>query len=96
MSEQIVDNEAERRYEIHVDGVMRGFVAYEEEPAGVRALVRTEVLPGSEGAGMGGRLVLGTFALLREQGHQMRPVCPFVAKTVQRNPEFETLVAAQA
>lgn len=96
MSEQIVENQTERRYEIHVDGAMRGFVTYEEDPTGVRALVRTEVLPGNEGSGMGGRLVLGTFALMREQDLRMRPVCPFIVKTLQRNPEFGDLVGDES
>lgn len=96
MSELIRDNAQERRYEIEVDGEIRGYIEYEDEPTGARALVHTKVLPGNEGTGMGGRLVLGTFALMLDHGQRMNPVCPFVAKTLQRNPEFDSLVAPEA
>lgn len=93
MDEQVVDNPAAHRYEMQVDGEVRGYIEYEDEPTGARALVHTAVLPGNEGTGMGGRLVLGTFALMRERGQPLNPVCPFVAKTLQRNPEFADLAA---
>lgn len=96
MSEQVIDNTSATRYEIQVDREVRGFIDYEDAPNGARALVHTEVLPGNEGTGIGGRLVLGAFVLMKDHGQLMRPVCPFVVKTLQRNPEFETLVAPEA
>lgn len=93
MSEQVIDNADAHRYEIHVDGQIRGYIEYADEADGARALVHTAVLPGNEGTGMGGRLVLGTFTLMRERGQPLNPVCPFVAKTLQRNPEFADLAA---
>jgi hypothetical protein len=54
----VVDNPAELRYELEVDGRLAGILRYRAEP-GLVVLVHTDVDPAFEGRGLGGRLVAG-------------------------------------
>ena len=52
---RVVDNPAELRYELEVDGTLAGVLRYRAEP-GTVVLVHTDVHPAFEGRGLAGRL----------------------------------------
>ncbi len=85
------DNEVEGRFELFVDGVPAGLLAYEVQ-GGAYALTHTEIEPGFEGRGMGSQLISHALDQLRENGHGVLPYCPFVLSYLQRHPEYLDLV----
>jgi predicted GNAT family acetyltransferase len=87
----VLDNPAELRYELRVDGEPAGLIRYRTEP-GVVVLVHTEVFPSAEGRGLGSRLVAGALDDIRARGLKVVPLCPFAAAYVRRHPEYGDLV----
>ena len=88
---QLVDNPAELRYELEVDGTLAGILRYRTEP-GLVVLVHTDVDPAFEGRGLGGRLVAGALDDIRARGLRVVPLCPFAAAYIRRHPEYADLV----
>jgi predicted GNAT family acetyltransferase len=87
----VVDNPAELRYELEVDGRLAGILRYRVEP-GLVVLVHTDVHPAFEGRGLGGRLVAGALEDIRARGLRVAPHCPFAAEYIRRHPEYADLV----
>lgn len=93
MSEVTIVHDADgSRYELYADGERAGFIRYRQGP-GVRDFVHTEVDERYSGQGLGSRLVAGALDDLPE-GTGVIPTCPFVARYLQRHPEYAHLVRA--
>ncbi|GAA1269393.1 GNAT family N-acetyltransferase [Sphaerisporangium rubeum] len=91
---EVTDNEEARRYEITVDGRLAGFVRYRRRP-GQLVFTHTEIDEEFEGQGLGGRLVGAALGAARDAGVTVVPVCPFVAKYVERHPEYRDVIAEE-
>jgi predicted GNAT family acetyltransferase len=91
MADEVTDNADERRYEIHSDGELAGYLLYGSRP-GLLALIHTEIKPEFEGAGLGGTLVRGALDNARDRGMSVLPFCPFVNSWIERHPEYTDLV----
>jgi predicted GNAT family acetyltransferase len=91
MVDVVTNNEAESRYEIHVDGALAGFLEY-RTVGDVLALVHTEVDEAYAGQGLGAQLA--KFALDDAQARDVKisPICPFVAKYIDKHPEYRVTV----
>jgi uncharacterized protein len=89
----VSDNEEQRRYEVHLDGVLVGHVRYVRR-GGRAYFVHTEVDLGHEGAGLGSTLVRGALEAQRERDELVVPLCPFVRGYVERHPEYADVVDA--
>lgn len=91
MVDVVTNNEAESRYEIHVDGALAGFLEY-RTVGEVLALVHTEVDEAYAGQGLGAQLA--KFALDDAQARDVKisPICPFVAKYIDKHPEYRVTV----
>ena len=87
----VVDNPEELRYELRVGDEVVGQIRYATEP-GLVVLIHTEVAESVEGKGLGSVLVRGALDDLRARGLRIVPVCPFVAASVRRHPEYADLV----
>jgi predicted GNAT family acetyltransferase len=94
MENVVRDNKREQRFELELGEGKTAFIQYAEAGEGVVELMHTEVPEEFEGKGIGGRLVKGTFELLREENLQMVPTCRFVAVYLQRHPEYQSLAAS--
>jgi uncharacterized protein len=88
----IRDNTVEDRFELFVNGMPAGVLAYRMRGEKY-ALLHTEIDPEFEGRGMGSRLIAGTLDQIRTAGHSMLPICPFVLSFLQRHPEYLDLVS---
>jgi uncharacterized protein len=91
VADEVRDNPDERRYEIHSDGELAGYLVYGSR-AGLIALVHTETLPEFEGRGLGGKLVRGALDDARAREMSVLPFCPFVNGWIERHPEYTDLV----
>lgn len=91
MSEpQLVKNNDDNRYELHLDGEQIGFIDWTRDD-NVVELVHTEV--DADHGGEGHAATLADFALgdIRDEGLMVKPTCPYVAKHIERNPEFGSI-----
>lgn len=57
-------------------------------------LIHTEVQPGFEGRGVGGRLARAVFDDARARGLRVVPKCPFIVRWLERHPEQHDLLAS--
>jgi predicted GNAT family acetyltransferase len=91
MVDVVNNNEAESRYEVHVDGALAGFLEY-RTIGDVIALVHTEVDEAYAGQGLGGRLAKFALDDAQARGVKVSPLCPFVAKYIDKHPEYRVTV----
>jgi predicted GNAT family acetyltransferase len=80
-----------RYYEAYLDGERVGELAYEQHDDVVTA-IHTEVDPGTEGKGIGGRLAQTLLDEARAAAQQVVPLCPFVKGWIERHPDYADLV----
>lgn len=86
----VTNNEAENRYELHVDDQ----VAFAEYMRAKERIVftHTEVPGNLEGEGIASRIVKFALDDAREHGWAVVPLCPFVASYIRRHPDYRDLV----
>lgn len=90
---EIANNEAERRWEVTIDGKVVAFADYRTRPGRV-IFTHTEVNPDFEGRGIGSRLARAALddAVAREL--RITLYCPFIRTYVDRHPEYEPSIDA--
>jgi predicted GNAT family acetyltransferase len=86
----IVNNRAEHRYELTVDGHLAA--TYYEIADGVITFVHTEVPPELGGKGIGSRLIKGALDQVRADGLKVIAQCPFVKAFIGKNPAYQDLL----
>ena len=91
MTGPVLDNAAARRFELAA-GEAVAFVDYQRKDGWVE-LIHTEVPAALEGKGIGSALARGTLDLLRSEGAAVQPTCSFIARHIERHPEYEGMVA---
>lgn len=78
---------------LDTEGVVAGEVEYRRD-GNTLQLVRAEVPPERRGEGLGIALVRETLEMIRDEQHgSIQPICPFIAKFMVKNPEFQALRA---
>jgi predicted GNAT family acetyltransferase len=88
---EVRDNLERARYELVVDGSVVAFVQYNMR-GGRLILVHTEVDPARSGHGLASQLVKGALDDIRARALCIVPICPFVERFIQRNPQYDDLV----
>jgi predicted GNAT family acetyltransferase len=92
---RVVDDAAQRRYRLLVDGQPMGFVAYHlDAEAGRITFQHTEVAPALAGRGLGGLLAAHVLDDARARGLRVVARCPFIASYVRRHARYHDLVDA--
>jgi predicted GNAT family acetyltransferase len=91
MAIDVTDNPQRHRYDLTVDGVAAGHVAYRADP-GIIDLIHTEVYDEFEGRGLGGKLASAVLDDVRARGLKLVPSCPFIASYIDSHPEYQDLV----
>jgi uncharacterized protein len=86
----VVDNPAQNRFEMPVDGELA--TVYYRHQGDDLVLVHTEVPQALSGRGVGSTLAQGVFDLLRAQHRKAILTCPFLVKWANRHPEVSDLV----
>jgi predicted GNAT family acetyltransferase len=81
------------RYVLTEGDAVLGEVEYVQDGT-VLSLLRAEVPVELRGQGLGVPLVRGTLEAIRDEGGlSVIPVCPYIAKFMMKNPEFQDLRA---
>ena len=81
----VVDNEAESRFEVSIDGHVAELVYRRHGDRLV--LAHTGVPDELEGRGVGGMLVNAAIERAVEQGLTVVPQCPFARRWLERHPD---------
>jgi uncharacterized protein len=90
MSEGVRNNTALNRFELEVDGQLA--VAYYRMTPGVITFVHTEVPQALSGRGIATKLIRGALEMVRAQGVEVVPQCPFVSAFMGKHPEYNDLL----
>ena len=90
MTIEVVDNEAESRFEARIAEQLA--IANYRLENGVMTFTHTEVPEEFQGEGIGGQLAHAALEKARAKGVKVRPLCPFIADYIKRNPEFQDLL----
>ena len=89
----IVNNEAEQRFEGHVQGHI-AFLSYRRFPDRF-VIVHTEVPPAIEGKGIAGKLVATALDFARAAHLRVIPLCPYATGFIRKHPEYHDLLSAE-
>jgi len=81
------------RYELRDGERMIGELAYRRGDARI-VFTHAEVDEALEGRGYGSRMATTALDDARRDGLEVVPLCPFVARFIDRNPEYQDLLAA--
>jgi predicted GNAT family acetyltransferase len=87
MTEKIVKNQAEQRYELQVGDYM-AFARYHEVD-GVVQILHVEAPQELRGTGAAGRLMDGMMRLIRAEGRKAYPVCTYALAWLRKHPEYQ-------
>lgn len=91
-NQQITDNPAESRFELTVDGELAGFSEYKDN-GDVREFDHTVVHEEFQGNGLSKPLIKFSLDHARDNGLKIIPTCPAYEKFLQKNKEYQELVA---
>lgn len=80
------------RYQITSDGQTAGAAYYRLRPPDIVVFTHTEVDEAFEGKGLAGQMVKAALDDVRAQGKKVRALCPYVARYIERHPEYGDLV----
>jgi predicted GNAT family acetyltransferase len=86
----VVMNEAERRFEVKLDGEI-AFAEYRLIDHGI-ILPHTVVPEAFEGKGVGSALAKTALGYAREHGLKVIPLCTFMAGYISKHPEWRDVV----
>jgi predicted GNAT family acetyltransferase len=86
----VVDNPEESRFEAHVDGQI-AFVSYLRRDDTI-FFTHTEVPKELEGRGLGSVLARAVLERARAEHWKVVARCPFIAKYIERHPEYQAVL----
>ena len=88
----IVLNEAEHRFEMHVDGQMASEV-FERFPGGINYL-HTIVPEALSGRGIASAIAKHVLDYAAEHQLKVIPTCPYIRAYIEKHPQYQPLVLA--
>lgn len=88
---EILDDQDEHAYMIHVDGRRVGKAVYHMR-GGRHFFVHTEIDPDMNGRGLGRRLVEFALEDVKAKNGTVVPICPFFRAYLKRHPEYDELI----
>jgi len=87
---QVVDNPEASQFEAHVDGHV-ALVSYIKHGDSI-IFTHTEVPKELQGRGLAGILARAVLDRARAEGWRVVARCPFIAKYIERHPEYQSLL----
>lgn len=92
MSGEVIENAAENRFELALDGDDIAAAYYRIDENGNVVLTHTEVPSEYAGRGIGTKLAIGTFDLIRASGRKAVLRCSFMARFYTSHREYDDIV----
>jgi predicted GNAT family acetyltransferase len=92
-SSDVLDNAAESRFELALDGNDVAFANYRRTDSGALVIPHTEVPPAYRGQGIAGILAQGVFAIARARGIKLILRCSYMSAWLERHPDYADVVA---
>ncbi|MFD1881240.1 GNAT family N-acetyltransferase [Paracoccus pacificus] len=92
MPDDVIENPAEHRFELALDGEDIAAAYYRIDENGDVVLTHTEVPYAYSGRGIGTRLATGVFDLIRASGRKAVLRCSFMAKFYTTHREYDDIV----
>lgn len=90
-SSRVIPAPEHHQFEIHVGHERAGLTRYTED-GGQRIFIHTEVDDGFSGRGLAGELVRAALDATRADGLRIVAVCPYVARFLQKNHDWDDIV----
>jgi len=87
----VVDVAEASRFELHLSGERVGLADY-SITGDVMTVPHVETDPAHQGQGFAAVLMTGVLESVRMRGQTIRPVCPYAAEFMRRNPESRDLL----
>jgi predicted GNAT family acetyltransferase len=92
MTEIVVNNKTQHRYELTVES--RIAATYYSLADGVITFIHTEVPPELGGRGIASRLIRGALDQVRADGLKVIAQCPFVKAFIEKHADYQDLLKA--
>lgn len=87
---RVVDNPADRRFELWTSDLLVGFCDYRMADGHMR-LPHVEIEPELQGRGYGGMLTGAVLDECRSRGLKVEALCPFVVAYLEDHPEYSDI-----
>jgi len=91
---EVVDVPEASRYELTLDGRLIGLLAYRRRDSRI-VFTHTEVDESCSGRGYGSMLAAAALDDAHREGLKVVPLCPFIARYIERHPEYRDLVPSR-
>lgn len=88
---EVIHNAEDQRYEGWLDGVRVG-LADARVRGDIVVMSHTEVDSAYGGRGFAAEIVAFALDDIRAQGRRVKPVCPYVARYIERHPDYQDLL----
>ncbi|MCU1393701.1 MAG: hypothetical protein JWM34_2129 [Ilumatobacteraceae bacterium] len=92
MSEQIVHDDDQLRYELLVDGTLGAYAEYEFDGEDI-VFTHTVTTPRMRGRGLAGKVVRRALDDARADGRHVVPRCWYVAQYIEQHAQYADLLA---
>ena len=89
---EVIDNTEQNRFEMRIAD--HPAVADYRITNNVMTFTHTEVPTEFRGQGLGQQLARGALEFARKRGVKVKPLCPFIAHYIEKNPEFRDMLAS--
>jgi len=89
----VIDNKVKNRFETEIDGY-KAFVEYTVKPD-ILVLTHTEVDKALAGKGVGSEMIEAVLLQMELRGLKAIPECPFIAKYIDRHPEWKSILVEE-
>lgn len=93
MDHSVIDNPAEHRFQMALDGEDIAAAYYRIDENGRVVLIHTEVPYEYSGRGIGTRLATGVFDLIRASGRKAVLKCSFMVRFYATHRQYDDIVA---
>ena len=95
MNPELKHNEAQSRYELLMGERVAGHADYRKQ-GDVFVFTHTEIDQAFEGQGLGSKIAAFALGDVQKRGAKADPRCPFIAKYIDKHPEYAALVQRTA
>ena len=91
---QIVNNEAEKRFEVRIEGKLCKLDYLQD--SGTFVITHVGVDPQFRGQGVAGKIVQASLEFARAESLRVIPMCSYAAAYIHRHPEYADLMTKRA